>query len=145
MTLQGEFTDHVEFDQDETIQGSVTGGATVRPGLALVVQGHLTGVVMIGEGATLTIHGSFGGDVHRNDGLLLVAGLMTVDPQDIPGMVTCFAGTLLTTGPDVLLLGEDGSLNKIGGGTHSNVTVNAGTEHAFVFSKEQGAFLPIRD
>ena len=134
---QGDHSEHLEITGVRGIQGSVTGGATVRSGGELQVQGQFSGALVIEADAKCAVEGTFQASSCDNKGLLLVAGVVA---SELPktGKVLVGVGTLLSTGRTPGVLGADGSVTLVRGG-NTNITI--GGDEAFFRLQPDGTFV----
>lgn len=135
---QGTFDTHLDITGARGIQGSVTGGATVRSGGELVVQGEFSGELVIEADAKVAVEGTYQASTCSNKGLLLVSGVVG---SELPteGKVIVGVGTLLAARRTPGLLGADGSITLVRGG---NVNMTIGGEQAYCRLQPDGTFVP---
>lgn len=134
---QGNFDTHLDITGARGIQGSVTGGATVRSGGELVVQGEFSGDLVIEADAKVAIEGTYQASSCSNNGLLLVSGVVGSElPKD--GKVIVGVGTLLAERRTPGILGADGSVTLVHGG---NVDMTIGGDQAFFRLQPDGTFV----
>jgi len=134
---QGDHSEHLEIAGVRGIQGSVTGGATVRSGGELQVQGEFSGPLVIEADAKCAVDGTFQASSCDNKGLLLVAGVVA---SELPktGKVLVGVGTLLAAGRTPGVLGADGSVTLVRSG-NTNITI--GADQTFFRLQPDGTFV----
>lgn len=142
---QGKFDEHFTVATDMTIQGAVTGGATIKPDATLVVQGAAGGPFLVEDGGILHVQGAF--DLHRDsrvDGLLIVAGVLNGDPRHVlPGRVVLQAGTVINGWHGQCLLNPDGSRHELSRQVSDTINVSVQASDPLLYDPTEDAFTPL--
>ncbi len=136
MRSQESFEERVDATHSQTIQGALLAGAIVRSGATLTVQGAVNGEVVIEPEAILMVQGVFSGTV-RNEGTLLLAGVVHTDLGSLTGRVAVAAESLISVGAGVAILNRDGSLKLVEADVPA---LNTGREYLVLID---GAFAPL--
>lgn len=129
-STDGRHSEHVEVRSQRGLNGLFEGGLTVGAAAQVTVTGSVSGPVRIEEGGILTVIGVFGGNVERNEGMLIVSGVSTIEPRS-RGDVGAYAlgvGSLTAMGRRALLLQADGSEVMIEGPVEK-MSVDASAEY----------------
>lgn len=126
--LTGDFH-NLDVTESTTVAGAVH-GAVVRSGAALTVNGTIDGDIALEDGAVLSANGVFAPRDIANDGVIMAAGMVEVDPgrDDDAGRFAVSPGSLLES---ARVLQRDGSLRTLE--EHgSDLTVDGSTYCAWI-------------
>jgi hypothetical protein len=145
-TVIGEVADHLEVTGSVVVQGTVAAGATLGDGARLDVEGALDGPVRIGRSAVLTVHGTYSGDAVVNDGLVLVAGVATLDAVRRRRVAVAYGSMLRGAYGEAWTIDGNGRLRRLDGGTSLDIHIAAHLAANYcLWSEVAGAFLPVEE
>lgn len=123
-TIHGRFTDLYDADYSHTVQGSLEAGVIVRSGVRLTVLGGVGGPVTIEGDGGLTVQGGYDGRVVENGGVLILAGGLVLDLDNLVGDTAVAVGSAITPhrgAEQAMQLQADGSLLRLNPGANIDV------------------------
>jgi hypothetical protein len=88
---------HLAVSATTKVIGRVRGGATVQAGAALTVQGVLEGPVTVESEGILVVQGTFSGDIVRNEGIVMLHGVVVMNDSPPEGAFTIGIGSVITS------------------------------------------------
>lgn len=89
--FHGKIAGPVRIEQDVRLHGMITQGASIAPGVELIVHGMITGDLIIEPGAKAVVHGMVNGVVRNEGGEVIIWGTV----EDIIGPATVKAGAVI--------------------------------------------------